>query len=309
MTQSVFVAGHNGLVGSAIVRRLSLESDINVIAVDRADLDLRAEEKVIGFLSAVKPDAVIVAAGLVGGIRSNDSLPVNFISENSAIALSVISASFKSNISKLMYLSSNCIYPRDASPPHKTIVIGSAPMEPTNEWYGFAKLLGMKLCEAYRKQYGMNYFSAIPTNTFGPNDSTKLGDGHVISDLIMKCLELSSSDSPRKKLELWGSGSPIREFLFVDDLADAITFLLKNYDGRETVNIGGGTRLTIKELATSVVGQIDPSIDVIFDSTSPDGAPARFLDNSILNEMGWRPSTPFNVGLSRTIDWYKSNVG
>lgn len=309
MSQSIFVAGHNGLVGSAIVRRLSLESNINVIVVDRADLDLRVEEKVVGFLSAVKPDAVILAAGLVGGIRSNDSLPVNFIAENSAIALSVISASFKTNISKLMYLSSNCIYPRDAIPPHKTHMVGSAPMESTNEWYGFAKLLGMKLCEAYRKQYGMNYFSVIPTNTFGPNDSTKLGDGHVMSDLIMKCLELSNSGSSQKKLELWGSGSPIREFLFVDDLADAIIFLFKKYDGRETVNIGGGTRLTIKELATAVVEQIDPAIEVIFDSTSPDGAPARFLDDSVLVEMGWQPSTSFNTGLSRTIDWYRSNAG
>jgi len=304
----VFVAGHNGLVGSAICRSLVRQGKYEVITQSRDELDLRDGEKTLAFLKRHRPDSIIVAAGVVGGIRANRTRPVEFLSDNTLIALNVINGAFKANVERLVYLSSNCVYPRELAPPHRVEMIGQAPMEPTNEWYGTAKFLGMKLCESYQRQYGASYFSVIPTNTFGPGDSLEESTGHVISDLLLKSLRLTRASNVSKVLKLWGTGNPIREFLFVDDLADAIVFLFANFKELGPINIGGGEVLTIRDLAMRIVSIIDPEIRIEFDSRQPDGAPARFLDNSVLESLGWSPTRGFGEKLEETVEWYRQEV-
>lgn len=306
MSRSVFVAGHKGLVGSAIVRRLVKSAEYEVITEDRSKLDLRDPDKTHRFLKKRKPDSVIVAAGVVGGIRANRSRPVDFLSDNALIALNTINGAFRAEVNKLIYLSSNCIYPRDATPPYQVEMIGQAAMEPTNQSYGSAKLLGMKLCESYQQQYGCNYFSVVPTNTFGPGDSLNESEGHVISDLILKSFRLSRDAADSKILKLWGTGSAVREFLYIDDLADALCFLHDSYRGQKPINIGGGEVLSVRDLAGQIIDAIDATIQLEFDTSQPDGAPVRVLDNSELSSLGWRPTTGFDYGLSQTITWYRS---
>jgi len=303
---SVFVAGHNGLVGSAIVRRLTKQGRHEVITQDRSELDLRDSEKTLTFLKKSRPDSVIIAAGVVGGIQANRTRPLEFLSDNALIALNTINGAFKAEVGTLVYLSSNCIYPREAIPPHRVEMIGQGAMEPTNEWYGTAKLLGMRLCESYQRQYGLNYFSVVPTNTFGPGDSLEESVGHVISDLLLKSLRLTQVNGGSKILRLWGTGAPIREFLYVDDLADAIVFLHDTYQGQTTINIGGGEVLSIFDLAARIVRMVDATIRLECDSTQPDGAPARFLDNHALLSMGWVPTLGFDIGLDKTVNWYRT---
>lgn len=308
----VYVAGHSGLVGSAICRRLNQVEGLEVVTVSRSEVDLRDFSKVATWMQAVSPDYVIVAAGTVGGIFANSTRPAEFLRDNLAIAANVIHSSHLAGTRRLLYLSSNCIYPRDAQPPHATGMIGSGPMEPTNEWYGLAKISGMKLCDAYRKQYGSEFISLIPTSTFGPGDSLEIGNGHLISDLLMKALvkkrHLMKTGAVRESIELWGSGSPLREYLYVDDLADAIFFALQHPDTPPLLNVGGGTRFTIKDLAEKIVAMIDERITLKFDASRPDGAPARFLENSVLEKMGWRPTHSFDEGLRKTLDWYQANI-
>jgi len=308
VSSSVFVAGHNGLVGSAICRSLLRQGKHEVITQSRDELDLRDGEKTLAFLKRHRPGSIIVAAGVVGGIRANRTRPVEFLSDNTLIALNVINGAFKANVERLVYLSSNCVYPRELAPPHRVEMIGQAPMEPTNEWYGTAKFLGMKLCESYQRQYGASYFSVIPTNTFGPGDSLEESTGHVISDLLLKSLRLARASDVSKVLNLWGTGSPIREFLFVDDLADAIVFLFSNFKELGPINVGGGEVLTIRDLAMRIVSIIDPEIRIEFDSRQPDGAPARYLDNSVLESLGWSPTRGFGERLEETIEWYRLKV-
>lgn len=283
-------------------------AEYEVITQDRIQLDLRDPDKTHQFLKKCKPDSVIVAAGVVGGIRANRMCPVDFLSDNALIALNAINGAFRAEVSKLIYLSSNCIYPRDATPPHKVEMIGQGAMEPTNQWYGSAKLLGMKLCESYRQQYGVNYFSVIPTNTFGPGDSVIESEGHVISDLLLKSFQLTKDTKSSKVLKLWGTGSPVREFLYIDDLADAVSFIHENYGGVGPINIGGGKILSVRELAEKIIGAFNATIQLEFDTSQPDGAPARFLDNSQLDILGWEPTIGFDSGLYRTIEWYQQQM-
>jgi len=306
LASSVFVAGHNGLVGSAIVRRLTKQGRYEVITRERSELDLRDSESTLTFLRKFRPDSVVVAAGVVGGIQANRTRPLEFLSDNAVIALNTINGAFKAEVETLVYLSSNCVYPREAIPPHRVEMIGHGAMEPTNEWYGIAKLLGMRLCESYQRQYGLNYFSVVPTNTFGPGDSLKESEGHVISDLLLKSLRLSQANSSSKTLRLWGTGAPIREFLYVDDLADAIVFLHDTYQGQTAVNIGGGEVLSIMDLAARIVREVDATIRIKCDANQPDGAPARFLDNRALLSLGWTPTLGFDKGLRETVDWYRN---
>lgn len=308
----VYVAGHTGLVGSAICRRLTKMAEVEVITATRSEVDLRNFAQVIEWMQETLPDYVVVAAGTVGGIRANSTRPAEFLRDNLSIAANVIHSSHLLGVRKLLYLSSNCIYPRDSQPPHVTEMIGSGPMEPTNEWYGLAKISGMKLCDAYRAQYGSNFISLIPTSTFGPDDSLEVGNGHLIPDLIMKALaenrRISETHATRGSIELWGSGTPVREYLYVDDLADAIVFVLHHPDTPPLLNVGGGSRFTIRDLAEKIVGAIDERIILSFDMSQPDGAPARFLDNSVLDELGWTPKVNFDEALQKTIDWYKTRV-
>jgi len=281
-------------------------ADYEVITQDRSQLDLRDPDETDRFLKKCKPDSVIVAAGVVGGIRANSTRPVEFLSDNALIALNTINGAFRAGVNKLIYLSSNCIYPRDAAPPHKVEMIGHGPMEPTNESYGIAKVLGMRLCESYQQRYSVNYFSVVPTNTFGPGDSLKESEGHVISDLILKSFRLSRDAADSKILKLWGTGSAVREFLYIDDLADALCFLHDSYRGQKPINIGGGEVLSVRDLAGQIIDAIDATIQLEFDTSQPDGAPVRVLDNSELSSLGWRPTTGFDYGLSQTITWYRS---
>jgi len=305
VSKSIFVAGHTGLVGSAIVRSLDADGDFDIIVAGRSELDLRDGRAVSRFLTSTKPAGVIVAAGTVGGIRANSQRPAEFLWDNTMIAANLVEASKTAGVERLMYLSSNCIFPKLFDPPHHVSMVGKGQMEETNEWYGYAKIVGMKLCESFRLQYGCDFFSVIPTSCFGPGDRTTIGDAHVIPDVIMKCLEKSNEAGSDKRINLWGTGSPIREYLFADDLGAAIVFLFKNYRGVGPVNIGGGTKVSIRTLANTIAEIIDSDLRITFDESYPDGAPARYLDNSTLEEMGWSSSTPFDIALRKTIDWYR----
>lgn len=308
----VYVAGHTGLVGSAVCRRLTQMEGVEALTVGRSDVDLRDFAQVLEWMREALPEYVIVAAGTVGGISANSSRPAEFLRDNLSIAANLIHGSHLVGVRRLLYLSSNCVYPRDSQPPHAIEMLGSGPMEPTNEWYGLAKISGMKLCDAYRAQYGSEFISLIPTSTFGPGDSLELGNGHLISDLLMKTLaekrRMIETETIRGSVELWGSGFPVREYLYVDDLADAIVFALQHPETPPILNIGGGTRFTIRDLAMKIVEAIDERITLSFDVSRPDGAPARFLDNSVLDEMGWTPKFSFDEALQKTIDWYGTRV-
>jgi len=306
LPSKIFIAGHNGLVGSALVRRLEYCGFDGIMKVSRDDLDLRDSFAVNNWFRENKPDAVVVAAGKVGGITANSKLPVDFLSDNLRIALNVIDSSYRFKVNRLIYLSSNCVYPRDLTPPHRIQMIGTGPIERTNEWYGYAKISGMKLCEAYAQQYGCNFFSVIPTGTFGPGDCQNIGDGHVIPDLIMKSIEKKRRLDQNNQLKLLGTGTPTREYLYVDDLADALVFVLKHYQSSQVLNIGGGSQISIADLALKISTRVEPRINVVFDRTFPDGAPTRFLDNSVLSSMGWSPTTNFDLALEKTIRWYES---
>lgn len=299
------MAGHRGLVGSAVVNALAKTDRYEIVTADRSNLDLREGDAVRQFLLDTRPDGVIVAAGTVGGIRSNSTRPAEFLWDNVMIIANLVESARLAGVGRLLYLSSNCVYPKEAIPPHKIEMIGQSRMEETNEWYGYAKIAGMKLCESYRKQYGCDFFSVIPTSCFGPGDSTSLGDGHVISDVIMKCLSASAGKSEDRTLNFWGTGSPIREYLFTDDLADALVLLFEKYEGVEPVNVGGGTRISIRDLVFKVASMIDSRLSLQFDNKMTDGAPARYLDNAVLESMGWAPKNDLDSALRKTIDWYR----
>jgi GDP-L-fucose synthase len=300
--ESIFIAGHRGLVGSALVRRLEAEGASRLILRSRAELDLTNQSSVEAFFAAERPDVVYLAAAKVGGIHANDTQPADFLRDNLAIQCNVIEAARRSGVRKLLFLGSSCIYPRLAPQPMPESSLLTGPLEPTNEWYAIAKIAGIKMCQAYRKQYGFNAICAMPTNLYGPGDNFNLQNSHVLPALIRRFHE--AKERGDAQVVVWGSGTPRREFLHVDDLADALVFLMKNYDGEDIVNVGWGKDVTIRELAELIRSTIGFDGSVEFDCTKPDGTPRKLLDTRRLQEIGWSPRIGLEDGLSSTYEWF-----
>jgi GDP-L-fucose synthase len=291
----LFVAGHRGMVGSALVRRLAGE-DCELVVAGRHRVDLARQVDTERFMRACKPDVVIVAAAKVGGIVANSSLPVDFLADNLAIALNVVAAAHKTGVRKLLFLGSSCIYPRQAPQPMTEDALLTGPLEPTNEWYAVAKIAGIKLCQAYRRQYGDDFIAAMPTNLYGPGDNYHPEHSHVPAALIRRMHEAKLAGAPT--VRIWGSGRPRREFMFVDDLADACVFLLKNYSNAGFVNVGTGADVTIADFARSVADVTGFNGAFSFDTSRPDGPPQKLLDVSRLAALGWRATTDLCTGLA-----------
>jgi len=298
--RKVYVAGHNGMVGSAIVRRLESEN-CEILTADRS-LDLREQAAVRGWYAANRPDAVVVAAAKVGGILANDSYPAQFLYDNLMIETNLIEGARQAGAEKLLFLGSSCIYPKFAEQPIVEEALLTGPLEPTNEWYAIAKIAGIKLCQAYRREYGCDFVSAMPTNLYGPGDNFDLNSSHVLPALIRKAHEakLAGDDS----IEIWGTGSPRREFLHVDDLADACVLLLKTYSGEAHVNIGSGEDVTILELAELVMDAVGFTGEIVRDTSKPDGTPRKLMSADKLRGMGWTPSIPLPEGIAATYRWF-----
>lgn len=299
----VYVAGHKGMVGSALVRRLSREP-CDVLTAPR-EVDLREQADVRDWFAANQPDVVILAAAKVGGIWANDSAPADFLYDNLAIEMAVIEAARQNDVRKLLFLGSSCIYPRDAKQPLSEEVLLTGPLEPTNEWYAIAKIAGIKLCQAYRKQFGCDYISAMPTNLYGPGDNYNLKTSHVLPALIRKAHEARISG---ETLEVWGSGRPLREFLHVDDLADACVYLLKNFSGELPINVGSGQEVTIRELAERIARIVGCSSSLHFDTSKPDGTPRKLLDCSALESLGWTSQIDLDEGIESAYREYLASV-
>jgi GDP-L-fucose synthase len=299
--QRVFVAGHRGMVGSALVRRLARES-CEILTVGRRQVDLRRQAETEAWLSQARPDAVFVAAATVGGILANDTRPGEFLYDNIMIAANVIEGARRAGVRKLLFLGSSCIYPRLAPQPIPEEALLSGPLEPTNQWYGIAKIAGLMMCAAYRWQHGCDFISAQPTNLYGPNDNYDLRGSHVIPALLAKIHHAKVAGAP--DVEIWGTGKPKREFLHVDDLADALVFLMQNYSGEQHINIGWGKEVTIAELAKLIAEVAGFKGAFRFASEMPDGAPRKVLDVSRLTSMGWRPRISLREGLHQAYRWY-----
>jgi len=303
----VYVAGHNGMAGSAIVRRLASENCI-VITVPRDEVDLARQQPTEAWLLANRPDAVFVAAGLVGGIFANDTYPADFITDNIAIALNVIRGAHLAKVKKLLFLGSSCIFPKLAPQPMNEDSLLSGPLEPTNEWYAVAKIAGIKLAQAYRKQFGDDFISVMPTNLYGPGDNYHPENSHVPAALIRRFHEAKMKDQPQ--VAVWGTGKPRREFLAVDDLADACVFVMKHYSDVGFLNVGTGSDVTIAEFARTVAEVVGYKGELVFDTGKPDGAPRKLLDVSRLAALGWRAKTPLREGLvAAYADFLKGGAG
>ena len=303
--KKVWVAGHRGMAGSAIVRRLATE-DCEVLTVDRQSVDLRRQEQVEAWMDEHRPDVVFHAAGKVGGILANSTYPAHFLYDNMMIAANVIHAAYLTKVQKLLFLGSSCIYPRHAAQPMREDALLSGALEPTNEAYAIAKISGIKMCEAYRKQYGSDFISAMPTNLFGPGDNFNIEAGHVVAGLLVKAHRAKVDGA--ESLELWGSGKPLREFLFVDDLADACVFLVKNYSDGPHVNMGSNLEYSIRQLAEAICEVVGFKGEFVFDSTKPDGMPRKLMDGSRLAQMGWMAKTSLVDGLKNAYQWYLERV-
>ncbi len=295
--RKIYVAGHRGMVGSAILRRLA-NVRCDIITAGRDEVDLERQEQAERFLAATKPDVVIVAAAKVGGIHANSAYPAEFISQNLAIARNVVHASYLAGVKKLLYLGSSCIYPQLAHQPMREEELLTGPLEPTNQWYAVAKIAGIKLCQAYRRQYGADFISVMPTNLYGPGDNYHPENSHVVPALIRRFHE--AKENGLATVKVWGTGKPFREFLFVDDLADACMFVLEHYSDEQHVNVGSGEEVTIAEFAKLVAQVVDYRGELAFDASRPDGMPRKLLDSSKLAKMGWRPRIPLQTGLTRT---------
>ena len=299
----IFISGHRGLVGSALLRRLPLEGYRDIVVRTRAELDLRDQAAVDEFFLQERPDYVFHAAGRVGGIRANDSRPADFIRDNVQIAVNLIDAAWRNGVSKLLFLGSSCIYPKHAPQPLREASLLSGALEPTNQWYAMAKLAGLKMCQAYRRQYGFDAIALLPTNLYGPGDNFDLESAHVLPALLRKIDEARAGGA--RSVVIWGSGTPRREFLYVDDLADACLFAMQRYDGEEPLNVGWGSDLTIRELAEALAEVVGFEGRFEFDRSKPDGTPRKLLDTSRLAALGWRPRVDLKTGLALTYQWYQ----
>lgn len=301
----IYVAGHRGLVGSALVRALSESGFNNIIMATRDELDLRDSAAVLHFFEAKRPDFVFVAAAKVGGILANDQNPATFLYDNLMIEANVVHSAWRTNVTKLLFLGSTCIYPRLAPQPLKEEYLLSGPLEPTNEWYAIAKIAGIKLCEAYRKQYDCRFISAMPTNLYGPGDNFDATNSHVLPALIRKFHEAKLTGA--REVSVWGSGRPRREFVHVDDCALACLRLMDAYDEPGIINIGCGKDLSIRELAEMVANVVGFSGNTVFDDSKPDGTPRKLVDPTRLLALGWQPVIGLEDGIRRTYEWYQQN--
>ena len=301
----VWVAGHRGMVGSALVRRLAAEG-CEVLTVGRGEVDLRRQAEVEAWMEAKRPDVVFMAAATVGGILANNSHPASFLYDNLAIEMNITHAAHMVGVAKYIFLGSSCIYPKFAPQPIPESALLTGPLEPTNEWYAVAKIAGIKLCQAYRRQHGRDFISAMPTNLFGPGDNFDLSTSHVMPALMAKIHTAKVAGA--ETVTLWGSGRPRREFLHVDDLADALVFLARRYSGEEHVNVGTGTDVTILELAELLADVIGWQGRFVFDTSKPDGTPRKLMDVSRLAEIGWRAHISLREGIAQTYEWYLANM-
>lgn len=298
----IYVAGHRGLVGSAILRRLQQEGCASILTRTRADLDLTEGGAVARFFQEERPEYVFLAAARVGGIWANSAYPAEFIRDNQLIQANVIEAACRSGVKKLLFLGSSCIYPKHAPQPLKEESLLTGPLEPTNEAYAIAKIAGIKMCQAYRRQYGFDAIALMPTNLYGPNDNFDLQNAHVLAALMRKCHEAKESGAP--EVRVWGTGTPRREFMHVDDLADACLFLMKRYDDAEVINVGTGDDISIHELAQLMKALVGFPGDIAYDTSKPDGTPRKLLDVSRLRRLGWTPRMRLADGIRDTYRWY-----
>ena len=304
-SDKIFIAGHNGLVGSAIYRRGIQLGFENILIIDKSKLDLRNQNQVKEYFNKYKPDYVFLAAAAVGGIYANDTYPVKFIQDNLNIQNNVIESSYQNNVKKLCFLGSSCIYPRMSNQPIVEEELLNGPLEPTNEFYAIAKIAGIKLCQAYAKEFGFNAICLMPTNLYGAEDNFNLETSHVIPALIRKFHEAKINN--HKEVSVWGSGTPQREFLHVDDLADACWFLMQHYDSPEIINVGTGLDISIKDLAKNIQEITGFQGNIRWDISKPDGTPRKLLDVSKLSELGWKSKIPLHFGLRDVYDWYQTN--
>jgi GDP-L-fucose synthase len=304
-SEKIFVAGHRGMVGSALIRRLESEGFSNLLVRDRSKLDLRDESAVAKFFAEEKPAVVILAAAKVGGIKANNDFPVEFLLENLRIQNNVIRSAYEHGARKLLFLGSSCIYPKLAPQPIPETALLSGSLEPTNEAYAIAKIAGIKLCQAYAREHGANFISVMPTNLYGPNDNFDLETSHVLAALLRKAHEAKR----RKDSELivWGSGKPRREFLHVDDLASACVLLLEQYDSPEIINVGFGEDISIRELAELICDVVGFDGELTWDASKPDGTPRKLLDVTKLRALGWKPSIRLRNGIAQTYEWFLAN--
>ena len=298
----IYIAGHRGLVGSALVRKLTEMGYMNLIARTHAELDLTRQRDVEDFFDKERPEYVFLAAAKVGGILANNTYPAEFIYSNIVVQSNVIHSSYLFGVKKLLFLGSSCIYPRDCPQPMKEEYLLSGYLEPTNEPYAVAKIAGIKMCQSYNRQYGTNYISVMPTNLYGPNDNFDLQNAHVLPALIRKFHEAKVAD--QKEVVVWGTGSPRREFLYIEDLADACVFFMNNYNSSEIINIGVGKDISIRELALMVKEIVDYNGELVFDTSKPDGTPRKLLDVSKLSSLGWKAKTSLEEGIKKTYEWY-----
>lgn len=297
----IFVAGHKGMVGSAVLRQLA-DEPCEIITATRQDVDLTRQDQVEVFIEKTEPDAIIMAAAKVGGIHANNTLPAEFLYTNLMIEANITQAAYKSGIKRMLFLGSSCIYPKFAEQPITEDALLTGPLEPTNEWYAIAKIAGIKLASAYRKQYGVDYISAMPTNLYGPNDNFDLMSSHVLPALLRKAHEAKINKHP--SITIWGTGKARREFLHVDDCARALVFLLKHYSEDEHINIGTGTDLTILELAQLICDIVGFEGKIIHDLSKPDGTPRKLMSSNKLKSMGWSPSIDLADGIASTYQWF-----
>jgi GDP-L-fucose synthase len=302
--KTVWVSGHRGMVGTALLRRLEREG-CSVVTADRTEVDLRRQADVEAWLDRTRPDAAFLCAATVGGIVANDTRPAEFLYDNLAIEATCIHAAWTAGVEKLLFLGSACIYPKHAAQPMAEDALLTGPLEPTNEWYAVAKIAGIKLCQAYRKQYGARFISAQPINLYGPNDNFDLEGSHVLPALMRKAHEAKAAGA--ETMTVWGSGAPLREFMHVDDLADALVFLMRRYDDPVPINIGTGEEVSIADLARLVCRTVGFEGSLAFDASRPDGAPRKRLDVTRMDALGWRAAIGLEQGLSDTYIWFLEN--
>lgn len=302
----VWIAGHRGMVGSALVRRLQREP-VTLLTVDRAALDLRRQADVEAWIAKNRPEVIVIAAAKVGGIKANDAYPVDFLYDNLAIQTNILRAAAEQGVARVMVLGSSCVYPKHAEQPIREETLLTAPLEPTNQWYALAKITAMKLAESYRRQHGLDFVSVVPTNLYGPGDNFDLEQSHVISALMRKIHE--AKQAGRRSVEIWGTGSPRREFVFVDDAADGLVFLLRNYADGAPINLAGGEEVSIRELAAILAEIIGYEGSFEYLTDRPDGMPRKLLDAGRIAALGWQPSTKLREGLAVTYRWFTAQQG